>query len=63
MATIGTTSDAGSVDPLPRILEVARRHGPGSTRRRAYGGYFRLAGNLAAEARAAYDLVGEADRS
>src|SRR5262249_55519146 len=60
VATIGTTA-TGSVDPLARILEVARRLGLRVHADAAYGGYFGLASNLAAEARAAYDLLGEAD--
>jgi len=49
------------VDPLPEILELRRRYGFRLHVDAAYGGYFTLAGNLAPETRAAYDLVGEAD--
>ena len=60
VATLGTTA-TGSVDPLPRILEVARRHGLRVHADAAYGGYFGLASNLAPEARQAFDRLREAD--
>lgn len=60
VATLGTTA-LGAVDPLECILELRskyqfRVHGDA-----AYGGYFTLAGNLDAEARAALDAAGETD--
>ena len=60
VATMGTTA-TGSVDPLPQILALARKHGARVHADAAYGGYFTLASNLAAHARAAFDRLGEAD--
>jgi tyrosine decarboxylase / aspartate 1-decarboxylase len=60
VATMGTTA-TGSVDPLPEILALSRRHGARVHADAAYGGYFTLAGNLAAPARRAFDAIGEAD--
>jgi glutamate/tyrosine decarboxylase-like PLP-dependent enzyme len=60
VATVGTTA-TGAVDPLPAILALKERHGFRLHADAAYGGYFGLAGNLAPEARAAYDRLGEAD--
>jgi len=60
VATLGTTS-TGSVDPLPRLLELAGRHGVRVHVDAAYGGYFGLADNLGASARAAFDAIGKAD--
>lgn len=60
VATLGTTG-TGSVDPLPEILALARRHDVRVHVDTAYGGYFRLVDNLEREARAAYDCIGEAD--
>ncbi len=60
VATLGTTG-VGAVDPLPEILKLRERYGFRLHVDSAYGGYFRLAGNLAPAARAAYDLIGEAD--
>ena len=60
VATLGTTA-TGSVDPLGPILEVAHGHGARVHADAAYGGYYTLADNLAAEARAAFDRIHEAD--
>ena len=60
VATMGTTA-TGSVDPLPALLDLRERHGFRLHADAAYGGYFVLAGNLAAEARAAYGRLAEAD--
>ena len=60
VATLGTTA-AGAVDPLPEILAAARRHGARAHVDAAYAGYHVLAGNLGAEARRAFDAIGEAD--
>ncbi|MGZ5074031.1 MAG: pyridoxal phosphate-dependent decarboxylase family protein [Usitatibacter sp.] len=60
VATLGTTA-TGAVDPLPRILELGERHGFRVHADAAYGGYFVLAGNLADNARRAFDRIGEAD--
>lgn len=60
VATTGTTG-TGSVDPLPEILRLREQYGFRLHVDAAYGGYFSLAGNLAPEARASYDLIGRAD--
>src|SRR5450631_2898012 len=60
VATLGTTA-VGSVDPLPRILELRERHGFRLHADAAYGGYFILAGNLAENARLAFDRIAEVD--
>jgi glutamate/tyrosine decarboxylase-like PLP-dependent enzyme len=60
VATLGTTA-VGSVDLLPGILALRDRYGFRLHADCAYGGYFTLASNLAPEARAAFDRVGEAD--
>jgi tyrosine decarboxylase/aspartate 1-decarboxylase len=60
VATIGTTG-TGSIDPLPAILELAEKYGARVHADCAYGGYFKLATNLSAEARAAYDQISRAD--
>ena len=52
VATLGTTA-VGSVDPLPAILALRDRYGFRLHADCAYGGYFTLASNLAAPARAA----------
>jgi glutamate/tyrosine decarboxylase-like PLP-dependent enzyme len=60
VATLGTTA-TGSVDPLPEILTLRDRYGFRLHADCAYGGYYRLADNLAPEARAAFDRVTEVD--
>jgi tyrosine decarboxylase / aspartate 1-decarboxylase len=60
VATLGTTG-TGSVDPLPEILRLRDHYGFRVHVDSAYGGYFTLAANLAAESRASYDLIGHAD--
>src|SRR5207249_1996269 len=60
VATLGTTA-TGSVDPLPEILELRRRHGFRLHADAAYGGYFGLASNLGPETRRAFNHLGEAD--
>ena len=60
VATMGTTA-TGSVDPLPVLIGLKERYGFRLHADAAYGGYFVLAGNLAPEARAAFDRIGEVD--
>jgi glutamate/tyrosine decarboxylase-like PLP-dependent enzyme len=60
VATMGTTA-IGSVDPLAEILALRDRHTFRVHADAAYGGYFRLADNLAADARRAFDRVGDVD--
>lgn len=60
VATEGTTG-TGSVDPLPEILRLRQRYGFRLHVDAAYGGYFTLASNLAAETRASFDLINHAD--
>jgi glutamate/tyrosine decarboxylase-like PLP-dependent enzyme len=60
VASLGTTA-AGAVDPLPEILAVAAVHGLRVHVDAAYGGYFKLAGNLDPPARAAFDSMHRAD--
>jgi glutamate/tyrosine decarboxylase-like PLP-dependent enzyme len=60
VATMGTTA-TGSVDPLPEILALRGRHGFRVHADAAYGGYFTLAQNLAAEAKAAFARITEVD--
>ena len=60
VATVGSTA-TGSVDPLPRILELRGQYGFRLHADAAYGGYFTLVDNLEAPARRAFDVLGEAD--
>ncbi|RZU42276.1 pyridoxal phosphate-dependent decarboxylase family protein [Edaphobacter modestus] len=60
VATLGTTA-VGAVDPLPQILELQKKYNFRIHIDSAYGGYFTLAGNLGPEARAAFDLIPQAD--
>jgi len=60
VATLGTTA-TGSVDPLAEILVLSKRHGFRVHVDTAYGGYFKLAANLADPAKSAFDKIGEAD--
>jgi tyrosine decarboxylase / aspartate 1-decarboxylase len=60
VATMGATA-TGAVDPLPEVLALRGRMGFRLHADAAYGGYFGLAGNLDADARAAFDRLGEVD--
>jgi tyrosine decarboxylase / aspartate 1-decarboxylase len=60
VATLGTTA-VGAVDPLDEILALREKYGFRLHVDAAYGGYFRLAGNLDAEAARAFAQISEAD--
>ena len=60
VATMGTTA-TGSVDALPEILALRDRYGFRVHADAAYGGYFTLAQNLAADATAAFARIAEVD--
>jgi glutamate/tyrosine decarboxylase-like PLP-dependent enzyme len=60
VVSIGTTG-TGSVDPLPQILELQAEYGFRIHADTAYGGYFILADNLDAEARATFDCLKQVD--
>jgi tyrosine decarboxylase / aspartate 1-decarboxylase len=60
VATLGTTA-IGSIDPLPRLIELRERHGFRLHADAAYGGYFVLARNLAETAHLAFARIAEAD--
>jgi glutamate/tyrosine decarboxylase-like PLP-dependent enzyme len=60
VVTLGTTG-LGAVDPLPEVLGLREQYGFRVHVDAAYGGYFKLAGNLAPEARRAYERIAEAD--
>lgn len=59
-ATLGTTG-MGVLDPLPEIVQLARRYGARLHVDAAYGGYFTLAANLPPRSRAAFDAIEQAD--
>src|SRR5712675_2136222 len=60
VATMGTTA-TGSVDPLPEILALRDKFGFCIHADAAYGGYFTLIDNLAANAKSAFARIGEVD--
>jgi tyrosine decarboxylase / aspartate 1-decarboxylase len=60
VATVGTTA-TGSVDPLGQILELSEKFVFRVHADCAYGGYFTLANNLAADARHAFDQLCRVD--
>ena len=60
VVTLGTTA-VGATDPLHRVLELQQRYEFRVHVDAAYGGYFTLARNLAAETRAAFDAMARAD--
>jgi glutamate/tyrosine decarboxylase-like PLP-dependent enzyme len=60
VVTLGTTA-IGSVDPLYQILKLQKKYKFRIHVDAAYGGYFTLASNLSAEARAAFDTIQHAD--
>src|SRR6266566_8275866 len=59
VATMGTTA-TGAVDPLDAIVELRGRYDFRIHADAAYGGYFLLVKDLAAETRRAFDTIGEA---
>jgi glutamate/tyrosine decarboxylase-like PLP-dependent enzyme len=60
VATLGTTA-TGSIDPLPELLRLRDQYGFRLHVDSAYGGYFRLAGNLSPQTARAFECVSEAD--
>ncbi|GAB4157268.1 MAG: aminotransferase class V-fold PLP-dependent enzyme [Candidatus Promineifilaceae bacterium] len=60
VVTLGTTA-TGAVDPLPEIVALQAEYGFRIHVDAAYGGYFTLADNLGAAARAAYDALAQVD--
>jgi len=60
VATLGTTG-GGAVDPLDDILRLRERYNFRVHVDAAYGGYFRLADNLSADTRRAFDCIAAAD--
>jgi glutamate/tyrosine decarboxylase-like PLP-dependent enzyme len=60
VVTLGTTA-AGTVDPLTEILQLRKKFDFRIHVDAAYGGYFKIANNLAIEAQKAFDAIHEAD--
>jgi glutamate/tyrosine decarboxylase-like PLP-dependent enzyme len=60
VATMGTTA-TGSVDPLVEILVLRQKYGFRVHADAAYGGYFRLVGNLTEETRGNFDQIHHVD--
>ena len=60
VATIGATG-TGSVDPLPKILELRKKYNFRLHADAAYGGYFTLVDNLDETTRKAYDCLPQVD--
>ena len=60
VVTLGTTA-TGAVDPLDEILKLRQRYNFRIHVDAAYGGYFKLASNLAPAATAAYAVIAQAD--
>ncbi|MEI6288931.1 MAG: aminotransferase class I/II-fold pyridoxal phosphate-dependent enzyme [Chloroflexota bacterium] len=60
VVTIGTTA-TGSIDPLLDILKLRKKYGFRIHVDSAYGGYFKLAGNLSAQTAEIYEHIHEAD--
>jgi glutamate/tyrosine decarboxylase-like PLP-dependent enzyme len=60
VATMGTTA-CGAIDPLREILRLRERSAFRVHADAAYGGYFRLAGNLEADASAEFSVIAQAD--
>ena len=60
VATLGTTG-VGSVDPLDEILALAEKYQCRVHVDAAYGGYFKLASNLGANAETAFAAINRAD--
>ena len=60
VATLGTTG-TGAVDPLSEILDLRKTYDFRVHVDAAYGGYFKVAGELGAAARQAFDRTAQAD--
>lgn len=60
VVTLGTTA-LGALDPLPEILELRERYGFRIHVDAAYGGYFRLAGNLGTEEQVIFEALAAVD--
>lgn len=60
VVTLGTTA-TGSIDPLPAILALQKQYDFRIHVDAAYGGYFRLADNLAEAGTQAFDCITQAD--